>query len=142
MSDGRSDPNGQVLDPMTIRGAKPNSSILNQSTDEQTVTEYPGLYGVAYRQYPSEAVPLFKNSDPPHRRPVLSYEGHVKVFDMSNTNDAKEYNGIIKKVSERKAVLCDETKHFDEAKHSYIVYVRWAEYYLISPDRAKELAHG
>jgi len=133
---------GPVLDPMTTRGAEPNNSMPSRSPDGRDVTEYPGLYGVAYRQYPGEAVPLFKDNDPPHRRPVLSYEGHVKVFDMSEPLDVEAYNVIIKKVSERKAVICREDVNFDTEKRTYVVYVRWADYYLISPDRAKELAHG
>ena len=84
-------------------------------------------------QYPGEAIPLFKDTDPHWKRPQLAYEGHVDVFNLGQKADLLAYQKIIHLVSARKAFIANEVVHFDEKAGVFKVFVRWAMIFLRTP---------
>lgn len=110
--------------------------------NEREYTELLGLYGIPYRRYSGESVPVFRDGDPYYRRPHLAFEGHVRVFDMSKEEDVLEWDRVVRLCSERKAFIANELPVFNERTGNFMVYARWAEYFLQSPDRSTEAKHG
>jgi len=112
------------------------------SEQQRAYKEHPGLNGLVYRQYNGEDLPLFRDSDRPGVKPQLRFQGHARVFDMSNEDDVNSWERVIDLCSQQKAVLSNEEVHFNERTGNFMIYARWAEYFLQSPERSmKELNH-
>lgn len=99
-------------------------------------TEHQGLNGTPYRQFEDKAVPMFRHDDPLRLKPQYVKEGHVDIFDCSDPKQLERWNEIADKMAKGHAALCSEKTIEDREKKSFIVYVRWVEWYLTDPNSA------
>ncbi|MHC4617936.1 MAG: hypothetical protein ACYTEQ_09305 [Planctomycetota bacterium] len=95
------------------------------------VHEYDGL--------PYEGKVLnFKEDDPPDRKPQLRMRAHVKVFDMSDEEDRKQYEGVWQGVAEGRIMCSCEEKKYDKDISNWRIFLRWAEQYYTAPAGIRE----
>ncbi len=89
--------------------------------------EFPGIDGIPYRNR-SGMVPHFKSDDPEYKKPHKVLETYADVFCLPQ--DKERYSEILKKVSRGAATVSREEFQYDPESKSFVVFLRWGEYYL------------
>ena len=89
---------------------------------------FEGMDGIPFRTQES-AVPLYKEGDPEHRRPQITNELDIKVFDMAKPDDVNEYRKILNFCAQGLGRVIDrEIKYVEETKN-WRVFMSWAKYF-------------
>jgi hypothetical protein len=105
--------------------------IPGERVGNYTVFRRPGE--LPFRIPAGQDVPLLKGDDPEHMRPQVVADGGVRVFVMSNTDDAAEYARIIDGVAKGSIVLAREEVQWSDAQQSFVVFARWHEMFQEIP---------
>jgi hypothetical protein len=86
-----------------------------------------------FRIRAGQSVPLISNNDPEHLRPQLVFDGHARMFIMSNAEDAASYAKIADGVAKGDIALVREEITWSDKHQSYVVFARWHEAYRELP---------
>jgi len=93
---------------------------------KEGLLHFPGIDGIPFL---GKKVPQIKDDDPPEKRPRSEPYAHVRVFDLSIENHIHAYEQISKRAASGRTQISFEERHFVEAKSSWLVLIRWIDYY-------------
>jgi hypothetical protein len=88
---------------------------------------------------PDGSMPLYKNEDPD--APQLYATGFVRQFEMGKPEDVQAYNQIVNSAAKGTAQLQAEDRAYDQAKHCWVLFVRWLEYYYATCRQVQDGAY-
>jgi hypothetical protein len=74
-----------------------------------------------------------KESDPEYKKPQLTYSAHAKVFNLSNTEDIKEYSSIMDGMVKGLIITGQKRIVYDINLKTYMVFLEWTEQYYVAP---------
>jgi len=63
----------------------------------------------------------------------IKTDAHVKVFNLNDEKDLKEYESIWDRAAKGLAVISAEERRWDPNKGAYIVFLRWGDIYIEVP---------
>jgi hypothetical protein len=87
----------------------------------------PGLDGIPFKHVKGEMIPPITD---PERELEVKLAAHAKVFNLSDETDLKEYNEVIQRSTGVSTDISKEEMHWDDSKHSFIVFLRWVDRWL------------
>ena len=70
--------------------------------------------------------------------PEEQLQARVRVFDLSNTVDLKDFTDICDKIVKKTAILGTEERNWSEKRDTYVVLLRWYDRYLIDPKATEQ----
>ena len=125
-------------DPLVRRsGNKPtNDMALNISN---VMKMYPGLDGIPFKQKSGEPLPQLKDGDPEYMQPRTSADAHVRLFNMSDVKDLREYTDVWDQAAKGLVLISMEEKHWSDKEQTFLVLLRWGTLYL---ELTKEGVHA
>ena len=111
---------------------------------EHAPTIFPGLDGLPFRLKSGQQFPMLKHNDPEYAQPQPVADAHVKVFDLSNEDDVKEYAEIWDKAAKGLIMISAEERHWSDKKENFKIFLRWGEVYLEMPKNqtGRSSGHG
>lgn len=87
-----------------------------------------------YNGLPYVGRPLnLKDKDTEDRLPTLTHKAHVRVFDLDDETDLKDYTEIWNSIMKGHALLGKEEMRYDEVKKNWRIFVRWTDEYYTEP---------
>ncbi len=79
-------------------------------------------------------IPLIDPADARHKKAQERWISHVKIFDLSDDEQLKQYNGVWQQHCDGVAQVClEKGPDFDQARGRYVVFVKWNTYEYIAP---------
>ncbi len=95
------------------------------------------------RYYPPQTVeipkgaeiPLFGKDDKPENKLQQIWTAKVKVFNLNDATELKEYTDTWQLITDSKGVVSENITNFHEGK--YTALLRWSEFSLKIPDTKK-----
>jgi hypothetical protein len=93
---------------------------------------FSGMEGVPFRTREG-TVPLIKKDDPAHLQPKLSHDVQVKVFDLSDADDVKEYTEVLNFCARRLGRILEKETEYVKETNNWKVLVSWASYFWEDP---------
>lgn len=93
---------------------------------------FSGMEGVPFRTK-SDSVPLIKRDDPAHLQPKLSNDIKVKIFDMSNSEDIKEYTEVLNFCARKLGRIIEKETKYIEEKSNWKILLSWTSYFWEDP---------
>lgn len=73
---------------------------------------------------------------------VTTAEGKVKLFDLSQPEDAKEYEMLYHRHANGWYRITHREHHYDPQTHVMRVYVEWLQLYKEAPPGLADVVHG
>ena len=94
---------------------------------------FKGLDNIPFRLYENQDLPFIKEDDAERHRPVEVYDGHVRIFDLSDAAQLADYEKIIDAAAKGHVLISKEKLNWSRSKEAYIVFLRWLEVFLEKP---------
>jgi len=82
-------------------------------------------------------VVFLKNTDPERQQPQRQAETFVRILDLAEPCDMKEYTEICNRITRGDALLSVEDRQFIPAAKSWVVMIRWVDIWFTSPEEPK-----
>ena len=113
-----------------------DSSILNQFGLGGVGVKYRQLSGTTSQGFPIAGGPMAPNTTQEEYENIpLQYDVKVKIFDLSDPEDLKDYTKIRDLAANRACVIIDRTKIISEDK-KLSIHMEWADVQgKLSPNR-------
>ena len=102
-----------------------------EKVGEYTVFRKAGEFPLRIRT--GQPIPLLRDNDPAHLRPQVVADGKVRMFVMSNSQDAEAYAKVVDGAAKGEIVLAKEEVKWSELQQSFVVFARWHEMYQELP---------
>ncbi len=93
---------------------------------------HPGLDGIPYRTRQQE-VPLVKSDDPLSKRPQVTNEVDVKIFDLSDEAQCAEYKRILNLCARALGRILGQDIQYQESTGKWQVLLTWTTYFYEDP---------
>lgn len=100
----------------------------------------PGIDGVPFRMPANEQIPFIKSTDT--RQPVEVLDAHVRIFDLSDKKDLKEYTEVMDMVAKGRCLFSAEDRQWDPEKKTFIVFLRWLTRFMEMPKNGTTTENG
>ena len=91
-------------------------------TDQHKLV-FPGIEGVPLRLGMDEQVPIFRKDDPPSKRPQLTWDAHVQVYDLNKPGQLEAYTAVMQLIARGQATFSAEERL--PYKGSWKIFLRW-----------------
>ena len=75
----------------------------------------------------------FKDKDPISKQPVMRYEAHVDIFDLSDTDQKKAYQKVVQKLVTDEATMSYEEKEYDAEKKTWRILIVYTDMFYTAP---------
>jgi len=89
--------------------------------------------GLPFRVQPGQDHPTLKGNDPTHRQPSMVRDAQVRIFDLSDPIQLKEYQEVWDAIAKGLAVYSAEEKEFCTDIQNWRVFLRWANLFYERP---------
>jgi hypothetical protein len=67
------------------------------------------------------------------KQPVLLREVHLKLLDTNNADDILFWQNVCQKVADGISEISFEEKKYNEATQSWLILLRWIDFYYTNP---------
>ena len=110
---------------------------LNQQNvqDEEILRQwkfYQGMDGIPFRTH-EETVPHYKTDDPLSKKPKLTTDMHVDVFDLADKDQRLAMQKILDTCAKGKGYVSQLEREFDKITGGWKVLLMWGEFFLEDP---------
>jgi hypothetical protein len=106
-----------------------DSVLLNPTGAGGGDLSFPGYEGVPFRG----PVPDLKHDDPQHMQPQFGQNVYVKVFNLFDEEQLKQYSDICQMVGNGFAAISSEDRVYDDDIKNWRVFIRWIEFFTYDP---------
>jgi len=101
--------------------------LFTSSTGEENDLSF---NGVPFRG----RIPNLSKTDMP---PVMDYDVHVDILDLSDEEQKTKYEQICQKFVQGKAFIWVDDRKWDANSGNFKVFVRWADVFMRMPNKAE-----
>lgn len=123
------DPNAETPG---ARGLPPQGEPLKKASEEtKGFYIYKGFRGVPFRSK-SPVPPDIKAKDP--RQPIVVADAQVRVFDLGNSTDLREYQAVIDGCAKGLYEFSAEERQWVPEAKTWFVFMRWGIRYWELPE--------
>lgn len=102
---------------------------------------FQGINGVPFRTQ-QQNVPMYKNGDPAHKRPMMVADMHVKQFSLGEEAERVEMERVLDLVAKGKCYLSKMEATFDPNTGNYKALIIWGDLFLEDPGEREESISG
>ena len=98
---------------------------------------FPGVGGIPFR---GDVVPNIKNED--NRQPVEVNDAKIRIFDLSDPEQLKEYERVFDMVAKGIWYVSMENVQYDPIKQTWKILLRYVEQYMEMPGELERRLHN
>lgn len=94
---------------------------------------FSGPDGADVRTAPGQLPPIIPQGESIYDQMNLVYDVSVRVFDLTKSEDLKDYTEIMNQLGHRQAELSVEERHWSEKNNNWVIFLRWAKRVFQAP---------